>query len=313
MRAIRLVANRNIVLSLAILVGFLVGPGVRSLELVTLPALMIVMTLSTTQIPSRVFLESGKFVGATVIALAASYGGAGLVFIILSRPLMVSPELWAGFVLVGIIPPAIAVIPFVDILGGDTRLALLGVFGSYIVSLALVPVLSVFLLKGFFVHPIRVLMTLFLLVVVPLALSRMLMRIHLTQYIGRWRAPITNWCFFVVTVTAIGLNRDLMLREPLTLLRVFVVAAAGTFGVGTLLQYVLVRLEVKPHLRRALLLLATLKNGGLAIAIALSSFGENASYPAAIVIICSILYFLWLGRAGAEDRHQDSARRVPTS
>jgi BASS family bile acid:Na+ symporter len=259
---------------------------------------MVVMTLSMMQVSSGVFLRGRRLLRGTLIALVASYAGAGLVFIVLSRFLGFPPELWAGFVLVAIVPPAIAVIPFADILGGDTHVAVLGVLGSYIVSLALVPLLSFILLKGILVHPVRILVTLLVLVVVPLILSRVLRKVPFAGRINRWRGSITNWCFFLVTLTAIGLNRDSMVGNPLTLLRVFAVAGAGTFGVGILLQYVLAYLGTEKRFGYVLLLLATLKNGGLAIAVALSSFGKSASYPAAIVIICSILYFLWLGCMG---------------
>ncbi len=87
------------------------------------------------------------------------------------------------------------------------------------------------------------------------------------------RKPITNWSFFLLTYTIVGLNLDLILGQPFSLVPVVVVALASTFFLGWGIEKAGAFLHVPEEVLTSLVLLGTLKNYGLAggLALALSA------------------------------------------
>ncbi|MCJ7521228.1 MAG: hypothetical protein MUP21_03295, partial [Dehalococcoidia bacterium] len=103
-----------------------------------------------------------------------------------------------------------------------------------------------------------------------------------------------DWGFFLVIYTMVGLNRDVFLQEPGTLLLVSVVAFTGTFVLAEVINRISRRLGVQKMDRISFMLLGTRKNDGLAGAIALIFFDPRAAMPAALVLSFSVFHFVWL-------------------
>jgi hypothetical protein len=61
-KVIRLLRNRDFILIMALALGLLVGGGARYTDKAVLPALALVMTLSTMGVPGSIFLSPRNFV-----------------------------------------------------------------------------------------------------------------------------------------------------------------------------------------------------------------------------------------------------------
>lgn len=291
---VRLLRNRNFILILAFVLGMTLGKVASWTEPLTLPALALVMTVSVTQISSKGFLPLRGLVRPMLSAVAFNYLIFSTVTLLLAWWLMPDQELWTGFVILAAVPPAVAIIPFTYILGGDTVFSLIGVVGGYLAALIITPLMARLLIGESFAQPLSLLTILGELIVLPLLLSRLLIWLRLTRYVDRWRGTIVNWGFFIVIFTVVGLNREVFLGEPVVLGLTAIISVAVTFLLGGLIEFTLKKLGVNEATRVSLMLMGTMKNGGLAAAITLALFSRRASLPMAVITPFSILYLVSL-------------------
>ena len=120
---------------MALTLGLLSGGGARWTEKAILPALALVMTLSTMGVPGSIFLSPRKLVVPALVGLAVNYGVLGSLLLGTSSLFIGEEALRNGFVIMAAVPPAIAVIPFSVILNGNQTFALVATLGCYLLSL----------------------------------------------------------------------------------------------------------------------------------------------------------------------------------
>lgn len=294
-RVLWLLGDRNFLFISSVLLGIALGQVAHWTQPLTLPALAVAMTVSTTQVASSAFRPLRKLVRPILLSVVLNYFILSTVILILARWLIPERELWIGSVLSAAAPPGAAVIPFSYILGGDTAFALIGTVGAYLAAVLIKPAMVLLLIGESSVEPTGLIIVLLQLVVVPLVLSRLLLASPLMGPVERWRGKIVNWAFFLVIFTIVGLNRDVFLREPDVVALISIATVARSFGLGILLEKVLKRLQLDRATRVSYILMGTLKNGGVAAGTALALFGKRASVPAAVGTAIAVPYLLWLG------------------
>jgi BASS family bile acid:Na+ symporter len=294
-RLLSLLRHRDAILVLALLTGLGAGQGAPYTESLVLPALALVMTLAVMGVPLDIFRTPRNLVSPTLLALAANYALLGGLLLALSRLCIGPPDLRNGFVLLAIVPPAVAVIPFTYILGGDRILSLVGTVSCYLGALVLTPVGAWLLLGGgILVHRQKIAGIVAQLILLPLLLATLLQRLGWHRPLEPYKGTITNWSFFLITYTIVGLNRQLFLQRPGELLPVMAIAVATTFLWGEIITWWGRRCHVDPSRLTSLVLLGTLKNYGLAGGLALSLFSPQTSVPAAVSTVFMIVYVIWL-------------------
>lgn len=290
-----LLRNRNFLLVSSIVLGMVVGSGAHRVQALTLPGLALAMTVSVVQVDAGAFRSLRNLARATFVSLLLNYVLLGGLTLLLARLWNPDPELWTGFVLSAAVPSGIAVIPFSFLLGGDTTLALLGSVGVYLSALLIMPALTSALAGADSVDPLRLVIALVEIVLVPLALSRLIRATPLRATVERWRGAVVNWAFALLMFAVVGINRDALLRQPTVLALTLAIALAGNFGLGFALEWALERLHVARTARVTYLLMASMKNTGLAAAMALALFTERTSVPAAVISATNVFYLVWLG------------------
>ena len=292
----KLFRNRNFILVLAIVLGLAIGRPVATwTESLVLPALALIMTLSATNITSRDFTSLKAMPRAILISLLMNYVVMGGTILLMAWWLINDNDLWTGFVILAAVPPAVAVVPFTYVLGGNTLFSLIGMTGAYLAALVIMPAaMALFLGVGFF-DPVKLLLILGELIIIPVVLSRVLIFTKLAQRIDRWRGTIVNWSFFVALFTIVGLNRQAFFGEFDVLIRLVVIAVVISFGLGYAIELVTKALKVNRATSISLSLMGTLKNYGLASGILLTLFSERAAVPASVCTVFGILRMVWLG------------------
>jgi BASS family bile acid:Na+ symporter len=215
--------------------------------------------------------------------------------LLIARWLVDDSKLWAGFVTIAVVPPAVSVTPFSFMLGGSTIFSLIGTTGLYLAALGLTPGLMVLFLGTDFFKPVRLLLILVQLIVVPLTVSRVFLFTGLARSIAKWRDTAVNWCFFITIYIIIGLNRQVFFEQPDIVLKVVIIAIAMTFMLGHIIDFVARKLHIERATTISMIVMATRKNTGLASVIAISFFGERAAFPAAVLAMFSVLFIVWLG------------------
>lgn len=286
--------NRNVIFLLALGAGILAPHAVGGTRHLVLPALALAMALSTMDIENAAFRRPRSLVFPALLGIIMSYIILGNLIIGMAALTIRDEEIWTGFVLLAAVPPAVAVIPFSDFLRGNGLLSLFGTVGAYLGALAIMPLIAFGLLSSAAFDPYTLLLIILELIVLPLAVSRVLIQRGVKARITPYRGTVTNWSFFVVLYTMIGLNRDVILGQTLTLLPVVSISIASMFVLGSLIDWVLSLCHIPRDTRTSLVLLGTLKNQGMAGGLALALFTQEAALPAAVSTVVMTGYIIWL-------------------
>lgn len=272
-----------------------VGQGAVWIKPVLLPALAVAMTLSTVSITNRDLASIKSTPRPILISLLLNYVIMGGIMLLMARWLINDSEIWAGFVTLAAMPPAISVTPYSYMLGGDTVSSLMGTTGLYLAALGLTPGIMMLWLGANFINPARLLIILAQLIVIPLGVSRLLLYTGLAQNVIKWRDTAINWIFFITIYIIIGLNRQVFWEQPDVLLQVIIIAATYTFGLGHVIDFITRKLHIDRPSSISWILMGTRKNTGLASVVALAFLSERATIPVAASAMFSLLYFVWLG------------------
>jgi BASS family bile acid:Na+ symporter len=286
--------NRNAIFLLA-LAGGLAFPAVTPVTRhLVLPALALAMALATMEVGNELFRKPSALLFPALIGIIMNYVILGNMIIGSAALLIRDETIWTGFILLAAVPPAVAVIPFSGFLKGNGPLSLIGTVGAYLGALAIMPLIAVGLLRSTAFDPLQLFMVTLELIVLPLCASRVLIRKGWRERITPYRGTVTNWSFFVVLYTLIGLNRNIILGQTSDLLPVVVIAIFTTFILGFLIDWIGSLFHLPRETRMSLVLLGTLKNQGMAGGIALTMFSQEAALPAAVSTIVMIAYTIWL-------------------
>jgi len=290
-----LLKNRDFILFLALAVGLLFpGASVWSRHL-TLPALALVMTLSTMGISGSFFRSPRSLIVPAMIGILMTYGVLAVFLLGTSFLIIDDKELLNGFIILALMPPAVAIIPFTDLLRGNKTFSLAGTVGGYLAALLVLPI-ALYIVMGSG-HSIleRLAVTAMVLMAIPLAVSRFLVRHRIGKILEHFKGVITNWSFFVVVYTIVGLNQDVIMGEPLRLLPVVGIAVASMFVLGLIIEWSGKLFKINVQTTMSLVLLGTVKNYGLGAGLALALFGRESAIPATVSTIFMFIYIIWMG------------------
>ena len=286
--------NRNGIFFLAMAAGLLLPWAAPVTKHLILPALALAMALSTMEIGSKVFLRPRTLLFPALLGIIMSYIILGNIIIGLSALLIRDEALWTGFVLLAAAPPAVAVIPFSGFLRGNGPLSLIGTVGAYLGALVIMPLITLTLLSTAAFDPLKLIMITLELIVLPLAVSRLLIRKGWKERIEPYRGTTVNWSFFTVLYTMVGLNRDVLLGQTWSLLPVAFIALLSMFLLGFLIDWVSSLFHIPKETRTSMVLLGTLKNQGMAGGFALTLFSQEAAIPSTVASMIMIGYIIWL-------------------
>ena len=290
-----LLRNRNVIFLLALAAGLLLPQVVPVTRHLVLPALALAMALATMEIESAVFRRPRSLIFPALLGVIMNYIILGNIIIGMAALMIRDETIWIGFVLLAAVPPAVAVIPFSVFLRGNGLLSLFGTVGAYLGALAIMPLIAFGLLSSMAFDPFKLLIIILELIVLPLAVSRLLIQRALKERIEPYRGTITNWSFFVVLYTLVGLNRDDHPRSAADppAHRLDCDRLHRSF-LGFLIDWVLSLFHIPKETRTSLVLLGTLKNQGMAGGLALTLFSQEAALPAAVSTMVMIGYIIWL-------------------
>jgi BASS family bile acid:Na+ symporter len=291
---LKILNNRNMIFLLALILGFLWDTGAHYTQRLILPGLAVIMTISSLGISGDTFRSAKTFIKSSLTGIIGNFFFHGLILIGLSMLVIKDQAFWNGFILLAAVPPAVAVIPFSLFLRGNMELALFGTIGAYIGGLMITPLVALTFLGTGFISPMKLLLVFGELIIGPLLLSRILIWTGLLKKIDLYKGPITNWSFFLIIYIITGLNRDIFIQQPLSIVPVALVAILTTFVLGWAIERAGSFLGFEKSTVTSFELLVTFKNYGLSGALALVFFNPQTAVPSTVTSAIGILYFIWL-------------------
>ena len=256
---------------------------------ISMASLAVLMTLSL----SNVGLGDARgkeHIEHSARALLINYGL--LTGLILALGVLFSRDYWWGWVLMAAAPSAVSIVPFTTVMGGQTTKALFSTAVNYVAALLLMPAITLILI-GSAVSTESVVSSLLLLIILPMAASRLVWRLR----IGRSANTIMiNLSFAILIFAVTGANRDAFLGSPMIVLAVSAVGILRTFGTGMGTEFVLKRRGVTKSDRITYVLFASYKNLGLTATLAIALFEPIVAVPATICIVFEVLWVIFLVR-----------------
>jgi BASS family bile acid:Na+ symporter len=289
-----LLRDRNFILSLAVLLGFLLSQGVQWTEKLVLPALAFVMMLSTTSVTGSLFRSPRTLLTPLLAGVALNYVMLGGLILLLSYLLIPEGPLRTGFIVLAAVPPAVGVIPFTGFLDGDVEFSLIASLSCYLVAFIATPLILFTLLGLSAGFQVKLFTTMFQLIIIPVFLSRILVYTGVASRIAPVKGTLLNWSFFLVVYTSVGLNREVLLSQPSSLIPAAVITVITTFLLGYLIERAGRILRLDPKKVISVVLLGTSKNAGFAAGLALTLFGRQTAIPSTIQTIFMLSYVIFL-------------------
>ncbi|MCX5846042.1 MAG: hypothetical protein NTW12_06750 [Deltaproteobacteria bacterium] len=289
-----LLYHRNFIFVLAVMAGLFFDHGAQWTSPLVIPALSIVMTLSIIGISNNVLRSLRSHLIPILLGIFMNFIILGNFIIGMSAFLVHEETLWIGFILIASVPPAVSIIPFTDLFKGNETYAVAGTIGAYIGALIIIPVIAFGLLDIIAIDTTKLFAVAIELIIIPVVISRVLIWKQLNERIKPVRGIITDWSFFLIIYTLVGLNRETIIGQPFSLAPVAIIGFASTFLLGFLIELTGTLLHFNREKLTSLFLLGTLKNYGLAGGLALSLFSKEAALPATILTIVMFIYTTWL-------------------
>jgi BASS family bile acid:Na+ symporter len=286
--------NRNVIFLLAVTCGLFIPYAAPLTKQLVLPALALIMTLSSLEIPTNIYRSVRSFFAPAFLGIVMSYVILGNLIIGMSTYFIHEESLWTGFVIIAAVPPAVAVIPIARSLKGSETYVLAGVTGSYIGALIVVPMIGFGLLELHYVNVPKLITLIVTLIVIPYIVSRILLRKKWSEKIKPVKGLLTDWSYFLVVYSLVGLNQETIMAHPSSLMPVAFIAFASTFLLGFFIQWIGALFRLNKENLISLTLLGTLKNYGLAGGLALFLFAKETALPAAVVTFFMFVYTIWL-------------------
>ena len=309
MSTLRILGNRNVILVLALSLGLFWGQGVEISETLVLPALAFVMTLSTISVESSLFNNPNRWLRPALAGVLSNYFLLGGIIILLSRILPLNEAFKVGYLILAAAPPAVGVIPFTSILDGDVEFSLIGTLACYLGAFLMIPlVFNVFLDQSFDFHQ-SLIITLVQLILLPLIASRIVRYVNLVNRIEPFRGLLTNWSFFIVIYTVVGVNRQTIIKDPYYLLPAGVLTIVTTYFLGYGVEQIGKLTGYDPKRVTSLMLLSTSKNAGFAAGLALTLFGRETALPVTVQTILMLTYIIFLDLRRSRSNEKPRSRR----
>lgn len=285
-----LIANNGFLIIIALSIGIATGASYRPKE-ITYILLGTIMALSVTGIDFHKIREKGK--RGLAIPIVLVYGFSILMTVIPAYILIDNQDFLHGFIVMAIVPSAVSLIAFTRILDGDVELALAGTGSVYLSSLFIMPVLGGILL-GRDVSALSLLNSILLLVLIPFAFSRVLVRLNMDERLGEKKKAITGILFFFLVLNIVGARRDAFFLEPSVIGLIGIICVLRSSVAGTIIYFVSRKLCVDEGEARTYVLFGAFKNGAFAVALSVTLFNPAAAVPAAVSIVfdmASISYY----------------------
>lgn len=289
MRPTTILESYSAMMILGLLLGLVLGGFPWFTKEISMGSLALLMTVSLSNVKLGE-TRSRDHVKDALLALALNYGL--LTIVILAFGSMFDQKLRWGFVLMAAAPSAISVVPFTTILGGRTSKALFSTSVNYIVALGLMPAITL-LLIGSAVSVESLITSLLLLIVLPMALSRGVMRLNPPKSAS---TIVMNVAFAVLIFAVAGSNRDAFFGNLAVVAAISGVCAVRTFGTGLGVEFVLKKLGTPKEDRISSVLFSSYKNLGLTATLAIALFEPVVAVPATIGIVLEVVWVIFLLR-----------------
>jgi len=282
---------------LSLACGFFLPQGLFIGKLLILPALAVTITIHLLKFPRGFFRNPGSLFYASLHGNLMNYVISGSFIILSGAYLIEMQELWIGMVLVAAMPASVQSMNLSFFPSIDKNFLLTGISGTYFGALLFIPLTGFCFLKYAQMNAWNLSLLVLLLILLPIALSRMALENQWTQAIRKHENIFLNLCLFIIYYTITANGRQYLKNFSTDLAFALVIAFTATIILGFLIRKIdSFFFHEHDDKVNALIILGTMKNCGLAGGIAMSVFNPEVALPALIFSVFTFIHALWLTR-----------------
>ena len=296
-KLLSVINHRDFVLTLALVLGLMLGEKTLFLAEVSVPVLALVMVFATTgfSFHSWIPLRNAFYPLTLSVLLNFILFGGALIF--LSRLFFPGEEMFAyyvGFVLVAAAPPGPSVIPFSTMLRGDTNFSVTGVFGLHILAMLFTPLILLLLLGQSLINPMKIFQIMVQLIVIPLIISRFLRHPKLLPVVEKSRETIIKWGFFLVITPIMGMSSSIFFTKPGIVLIMSLILIISMYIMGFLYHILMTKKGMSRDVIVSSTFMMTTKSSAFSAVAAFNFFhGEPmVALPSAVVSVFVTLFII---------------------
>jgi len=229
-----------------------------------------------------------KILLSTFISIFLNYIILSAVIIFLAAFLIEDRDLFFGFLVIAMTPPAISIIPFSYLCNGDTKTGIAAIFFSYFIGLMVMPV-SLLWILGSSIDMFVLLRILLILIVVPFIIAYFLRNAKFKLF--DWSKAFVNLFLGIAIVIGMSMNRAAFFSFDSSVFYMFLIHIIGISLIGWLSYFIFKRFTTK---RRAInySLFSSYKNLGSAITISIFLISPKAAVPAIIGTVVQFVNFI---------------------
>lgn len=283
--------NRNLLLVFAVILGISFPDFSIYLKPYAFWILALVMLASLTAISNKALSSFKKLLKPMLVGVLLNHIVFGFFAIAAAYVFSFDINLFYGFIIIAATPPGVAIIPFTAKLGGDVEYSIIATFGAFLASVILSPLLIKFFSGSSAVNSVQILKSMVLLILVPFALSRLLLFDKIKPVLIKSRGTIVDIGFSLIIYTSVGLNSHVFYQDFILLAELIFTFFVIMFVGGKIVELVL-KNRVEADILIADKLIFSIKSSGFAVVTAIQVFGDEAAVPATIMSVMVLVYLL---------------------
>ncbi len=295
-----IINHRDFVLTLALVMGLMLGERTRPLAEVSVLTLAVVMVFATTGFSFRNWVPLHNIVKPLAISTVLSFVVFALVLIFLSWATFTNNPghpwfpYFIGFVLVAAAPPGPSVIPFASILGGDNNFSVTGVFGLHFLAMIVTPLILLIFLGDALINPAAIFTIMVRLIIIPLVISRFLRHPKILPTVEKHRETAIKWGFFLVVTPIMGMSSKVFFAQPQMVLIMSVILLIAMYLMGFANHIIMDRMGFDRATTISSTLMMTTKSSAFSAVAAFTFFsGEPMiALPSAVVSVFVTLFII---------------------
>lgn len=299
-KILSIINHRDFVLTLALVVGLIMGENTRPLAEISVITLAIVMVFATTGFSFKSWIPIQNALRPLAISTLLNFVIFGLVLIGLSwlffsnDPAHAMFPYFVGFVLVAAAPPGPSVIPFAAILKGDNNFSVTGVFGLHFIAMVFTPLILLLFLGDALINPVAIFKIMVQLIVVPLIISRFLRHKKILPTVEKYRETAIKWGFFLVIVPIMGMSSKVFFSEPGPVLSMSIILIIAMYILGFANHMLMDKMGMRRPTIISSTLMMTTKSSAFSAVAAFTFFqGEPMiALPSAVVSVFVTLFII---------------------
>ena len=292
--------HRDFVLSLALVVGLILGEHTRPLAEISVYTLAFVMIFATTGFSFKSWIPIKNALYPLAWSTFLNFILFGLVLIGLSwlffsnDPAHPYFPYYVGFILVAAAPPGPSAIPFATMLRGDNNFSVTGVFGLHFIAMVLTPLILLIFLGQSLINPMKIFNIMVQLIVIPLIVSRFLRHRKVLPTVEKYRDTVIKWGFFLVITPIMGMSSSVFFSEPGVVLIMSVILLISMYLLGFLYHIIMAKSGANRAMIISSTFMMTTKSSAFSAVAAFTFFqGEPMiALPSAVVSVFVTLFII---------------------